>query len=80
MSIDCGEILLARNRTKRRHNDFMYEGMRNIMATATGSASEFAFACSAMAIESRNKKPLPFITEADRLIINKIWVWITSNT
>ena len=57
----------------------MYEGMRNIMAMATGSASEFAFACSAMAIEARNKEKLPFITESDRLIINKIRVWITSN-
>ena len=74
---NCAEILLARNRTKRRHNDFMYEAMRNIMQSATGSASEFAFACSAMAIEKK-RGPLPFITDADRLIINKIRVWITA--
>jgi hypothetical protein len=77
--IDCSEILLARNRTKRRHNDFMYEAMRTIMAAATGSASEFAFACSVMAIEARNRIRLPFVTDSDRLIINKIRVWITQN-
>ena len=65
------EIYLARNRTKRRCNDFMQ--------CASGSASEFAFACSVMAIEEHNKKPLQFVTDSDRLIINKIRVWITSN-
>jgi hypothetical protein len=55
----------------------MYEAMRNIMQSATGSASEFAFACSAMAIERKVGK-LTFLTEADRLIIQKIRVWITS--
>ncbi len=73
------EIYLARNRTKRRCNDFMYEAMRTIMQCASGSASEFAFACSVMAIEEHNKKPLQFVTDSDRLIINKIRVWITSN-
>ena len=77
--MDCQKILLARNKTKKRCNDFMYEAMRNIMQQATGSASEFAFACSVMAIEKRNGK-LPFVTDQDRLILNKIKVWISSNT
>lgn len=41
--------------------------------------TKFAFACSVMAIEEHNKKPLQFVTDSDRLIINKIRVWITSN-
>ena len=72
------DIYLARNRTKRRCNDFMYEAMRNMMTVPTNSASEFAFACTAMALEEKHGKLL-FVTDSDRLIINKILVWITSN-
>ena len=72
------EIYLARNRTKRRCNDFMYEAMRAMMTVATGSASEFAFACTVMALEKKHGKLL-VVTESDRLIINEIRVWITSN-
>lgn len=72
-------ILLARNRTKKRVNVYMYEAMLNIMRSTGCSASEFAFACSVMAIGAMNKKRLPFITESDRLILNKIRVCITHN-
>lgn len=73
------EILLARNKTKKRVNVYLYEGMMNIMRTTGCSASEFVFACSAMAIEAMNKEKLPFITGKDRLILNKIRVCISHN-
>jgi hypothetical protein len=54
MKTNHQEVLLARNRTKKRVNVFMYEGMLNIMRSTGCSASEFSFACSVMAIEKMN--------------------------
>jgi hypothetical protein len=73
---ECANILLARNRTKRRCNDFMYEAMRTMMRTPNHTASEFAFACSAMALKAMGKD-LSFLNEDDLLIIKKIRVCIT---
>jgi hypothetical protein len=77
--INHSEILIARNRTKKRVNVYLYEAMLNIMRTTGCSASEFCFACSVMAIEKMNNFKLPFITKTDRLILNKIRVCIAHN-
>jgi hypothetical protein len=74
--VDFAEIYSGRNRTKRRFNDFMYEAMRSMMTKATGSASEFAFACCAMALQAKGRD-VSFLTSSDRLIMQRIRVWIT---
>jgi hypothetical protein len=77
MKTNHEEVLLARNRNKKRVNVFFYEGMLNIMRSTGYSASEFAFACSVMAIEAMNGCKLPYIKKSDRLILNNIRVCIT---
>jgi hypothetical protein len=77
MKTNYADVLLARNKNKKRVNVFFYEGMLNIMRSTGYSASEFAFACSAMAIEAMNGYKLPYIKDSDRLILRNIRVCIT---
>ena len=72
---DCTGILAARNRTKRKMCDYRYEAMQNVMELAWGSASEFSFACCALALRSAGK-PLPFLKPEDELILKKLRAWI----
>ena len=69
--IDCTGILAARNRTKKRINDFRYEAMQNMMKAEMGSASEFSFACCALALRAMKKK-MDFMTDKDELILNRL--------
>jgi hypothetical protein len=71
MSVDHSAILMARNRTKRRYQDFRYEAMQGLMQSVTGSASEFAFAVCAMALKAMGKQ-MNFLTEQDMRLINDL--------
>jgi hypothetical protein len=51
--------------------------MQSMMRSVTGSASEFAFAVSVMALKAMGKQ-LPFLTDEDNRKINEIRVCITS--
>jgi hypothetical protein len=76
MTMDYSKVLLARNRTKRRCNVYYYEAMGNIARANGFTASEFAFGCMAMAMIAMRCK-MDFLTERDRLILNKIRMCLT---
>jgi len=77
--MDCSEILLARNRTKKRCNVFYYEAMGNIARANGFTASEFFFGCSAMAMRAMGCK-MDFLNENDIKLINDLRVCISSLT
>jgi hypothetical protein len=78
LKTDYREILIARNRTKKRYQDFRYEAMQNMMQSFCGSASEFSFAVCAMALKAMKKK-MDFLTDDDNKIINDLRIRITHN-
>ena len=71
------EILLARNRNKKRCNVYYYEAMGNIARELGFTASEFLFGCAAMAMKAM-KRNMPYLKKEDELILNKLRVCITS--
>jgi hypothetical protein len=78
MILDCKEILIARNRNKKRCNVYYYEAMGNIARSLGFTASEFAFGCMALAMKAM-KRDMPYLKNDDELILNKLRVCISSN-
>ena len=77
--MDANEILIARNRTKKRCNVFYYEAMGNIARANGFTASEFLFGCGAMAMQAMGCK-MDFLTDKDKLILKKLRVCISHKT
>lgn len=76
---DFKTVLRARNRTKRQHKIYIYEAMKNMLDGYGGnSVSENCFGIVAAFLERTGHK-MDFLTEKDRLIINKLRRAITSN-
>ena len=76
--INHSEILLSRNRTKRRCSVYYYEAMGNLARSLNMTASEFFFGCGALAL-IKCGKDMGFLKDSDKLILNRIRVCMSYN-
>ena len=76
--IDCGKILLARNRVKEPHKVYLYEAQINILSGfAGGTVSENVHAIVAAFLKRIGKK-MPYLKKSDHIQINNIRRAITA--
>ena len=77
--MNCSEILIARNRTKKQVKVFMYEAVGNMLEGLAGQTrSENIFGLCCAFLEKTGHK-LDFLKPCDKLIINNLRRAITTN-
>lgn len=79
MIADYGEILIARNRTKRQIKVFVYEAIGNMLEGIAGQTrSENIFGLCCAFLEKTGHK-LDYLKDSDRLIIKNLRRAITTS-